>query len=436
MPKIAVIQFPGFNCEHETQRIIRAAGMECDLFRWNDDYKKLADYDGYVIPGGFSYEDRGRAGLIASLDPAMDELIAQANEGKPLLGICNGAQVLMETGLIPGAPDRNLLMSLARNKRVKDGRILGTGFYNAWVHIKTSAERGRTPFNFNIDKDEIWAIPVAHGEGRFTTTNTELLDELISNDQIIFQYCDEDGNTSDQFPINPNGALHNMTALSNPAGNVMGIMPHPERGFTAPTEAIFNSMADWFNDKRLHKGITLDSSSAPVMPEEHYKHPENTLEFIVELKITDNEAESLHAALKRKGFDNLTVERYVHYELEYKNVDALDPFIEQIESSGELFNPNKESHHIQRDTDEPLKSGKTKPAFAILVRDREDFAGQSKAYNLKHHLGEADHIQDVKRGTLWLVTVDDTPEKARETFDQILATNIFYNHHAQTVVWY
>ena len=437
MRRSALIQFPGFNCEYETQRILRASGMECDFFRWNDDPKILADYDGYVIPGGFSYEDRGRAGLIASLDPAMDEVIAQAENGKPLLGICNGAQVLMETGLIPGAPDRNLLMSLARNKRVKDGRILGTGFYNAWVHVKTSAERGRTPFNHNIDKDEIWSIPVAHGEGRFTTTNPDLLDELIANDQIIFQYCDKDGNVSDQFPVNPNGALHNMTGLSNPAGNIMGIMPHPERGFTAPVEAIFDSWAEWYKEKRVHQGITLKSHTEPVAPTENYTHPEDTLEFIIELKITDNEAESIQSALHRKGFKNVSLDRYVHYEVGHKNVDALEPFIKELETSGELFNPNKETAAIFSDQDDPPKSGKPQPIFAILVRDREDFAGQSKAYNLGHHLGESNHIRHVKRGTLWAVSIDDTDhDNARETFDQILATNIFYNHHAQTVVWF
>jgi len=435
MPRIALIQFPGFNCEYETQRIMRAAGMECDFFRWNDDPSKLKDFDGYVIPGGFSYEDRGRAGLIASLDPAMDEVIAQAENGKPVLGICNGAQVLMETGLIPGAPTRNLLMSLARNKRVKNGRILGTGFYNTWVHIKTSAKRGRTPFNHTIDQNEIWSIPVAHGEGRFTTTNPELLDELIANDQIIFQYCDADGNVSNEFPINPNGALHNMTALSNPAGNVMGIMPHPERGFSAPIEAVFDSWAAWHAEKRLHSGLTLKAHSDPVAPAVTYKHPENSLEFLVELIITDNEAESLQSALHRKGFKNVTLNRTIHYEVGHKNVDALAPFIKEIETSGELFNPNKENTTLVSDHDKHPVFLPT--SFTILVRDREDFAGQSKAYNLRHHLGESDHIRDVKRGTLWVVTIDEgNEEKARQTFNQILSTNIFYNHHAQTVAWY
>lgn len=436
MPRIALIQFPGFNCEYETQRIIRAAGMTCDFFRWNEDPGKLAAYDGYVIPGGFSYEDRGRAGLIASLDPAMGEVINQAEQGKPVLGICNGAQVLMETGLIPGAPDRNLLMSLARNKRVKDGRILGTGFYNTWVHIKTSAARGRTPFTHNIDQGKVWPIPVAHGEGRFTTTNQALLEELIANDQIIFQYCDAAGTVSSEFPINPNGALHNMTALSNPAGNVMGIMPHPERGFAAPIESLFAAWAAWYQDKKLHTGLTLKSHSNPIVPTQTYEHPTQSLEFLIDLIITDNEAESLQSALHRKGFTNVQLKRSIHYEVSHKNVDTAATFISALEASGELFNANKETALILSDGDTRPSHNSDQPSFSILVRDREDFAGQSKAYNLRHHLGESDHIREVKRGTLWTVTIDAEMEHASAIFENILATNIFYNHHAQTVVWY
>lgn len=461
-PRIAILQFPGFNCEYETRRIVRAAGMNAEFFRWNDDPKKLRDYDGFVLPGGFSYEDRGRAGLIASLDSAMDELMRQAEAGKPLLGICNGAQVLIETGLIPGKKNNpgegapyNLLMSLARNKRIQDGRILGTGFYNAWVHMKSSAPQGRTPFNFRIPKDQVWRIPVAHGEGRFTTQNPTLPQELQKNEQIIFQYCDEAGNVSDEFPTNPNGALFSMAALSNPLGNVMGIMPHPERGFTAPVEAIFESLKDWFGHQRkigtanfspcspVPPSYSLTSSSPSIGPSDTYTHPAHSLEFLIELIITDNEAESLQSALRRKGFEGVELKRYVHYEVEHRDVKDLDAFIEEIKTSGELFNPNKEEVAIIGDEDErPLftrisshipntNSKILNTTFAILVRDRDDFAGQGKAQNLRRHLHEEKHIVNVKRGTLWVVT-----QTAEKTFNQILSTNIFYNPHAQTVLWY
>ena len=119
MKKVAVIEFPGTNSEYETRRAVCEAGMDGQFFRWNQKPAELDSFDGFVIAGGFAYEDRGRSGVIASMDPIMTEILVQAAKGKPVLGICNGAQVLVETGLIPGSPGNPLLMSLARNKRVK-----------------------------------------------------------------------------------------------------------------------------------------------------------------------------------------------------------------------------------------------------------------------------------------------------------------------------
>lgn len=428
MVRLAIIQFPGFNCEHETRRIVRAAGLEAVLVRWNDTDVRFEDFDGFVLPGGFSYEDRGRAGLIASLDPAMEKLIAAAEGGKPLLGICNGAQVLVETGLIPGAPDRNLLMSLARNKRVQNGRVLGTGFYNAWVHVKPSAAPGRTPFTLGLERDRVWKIPVAHGEGRFTTIHPDLPQELLDNDQVIFQYCDAAGGVSSEFPVNPNGALHNMAALSNPAGNVMGIMPHPERGFSAPMEALFNSLALWFNDRKPHSGLTLKSHSAPVLPSETYAPTSGSLEFLIDLLITDNEAESLQSALRRKGFSNVRLERAVHYEVLTQDGADLTTIERAVTASGELFNSNKERATVR--TTDDVRPPALDGSFRILVRDREDFAGQGKAQALRHHLGEAAQLSAIKRGTLWTVHAPATDAAA------ILSTHIFHNPHAQTIQHY
>src|SRR3990167_9106548 len=108
MYRIAIIQFPGSNCESESIRAVRAAGMEAEEFLWNEDYRKLENYDGYFIVGGFSYEDRSRSGIIAALDPIMPVIAAEAKKGKPVLGVCNGAQILVETGLVPGLKDNQV----------------------------------------------------------------------------------------------------------------------------------------------------------------------------------------------------------------------------------------------------------------------------------------------------------------------------------------
>ncbi len=220
-PKIAVLYFPGNNCEEETRDRCIDVGMDAKIIRWNSK-EKLSAFDGFIIPGGFSYEDRVRAGVIAAKEKIMNKIRDEVRDSKPLLGICNGAQALVETGLIPGLKNK-VEMALAPNINP-----LVSGYYCAWVNIKNINEKS-CAFNYYSNKNEITEIPVAHGEGRFTTKDSSLVKKLIKNKQIIFRYCDKDGNTKDKFPTNPNGAVYNIAAISNKQGNVMAIMPHPER---------------------------------------------------------------------------------------------------------------------------------------------------------------------------------------------------------------
>ena len=231
-PKIAVMYFPGNNCEEETKDRCIDVGMDARIVRWNSK-ENLSDYDGYIIPGGFSYEDRIRAGVIAAKEKVMDKIRKEIKNGKPLLGLCNGAQVLVETGLIPGLKNYRtqsgtnsigkVQMALAPN-----ANPLVSGYYDAWVYIKTINSKNNA-FNQFYEKNEIIKIPVAHGEGRFVAKDSKLIEQLQKNRQITFKYCDENGKVIDKFPINPNGAVNNIAAISNKAGNVMAMMPHPER---------------------------------------------------------------------------------------------------------------------------------------------------------------------------------------------------------------
>ena len=116
MKKVAVIQYPGSNCEYETARAVEASGMSAEIFRWNKDPSSLPEYDGYIIPGGFSYQDRVRAGAIGAKKSIMRTILKEAETGKPVMGICNGAQVLVETGLIPGFDNKELAIALAWNE--------------------------------------------------------------------------------------------------------------------------------------------------------------------------------------------------------------------------------------------------------------------------------------------------------------------------------
>jgi len=220
--KIAVILFPGTNCENETKLVCEKAGMEADIVRWND-HKNLSDYDGYILPGGWSYEDRIRAGAIASKDSVMDIIKAEAKKGKPVLGICNGCQVLIETGMVPGLDVEKVEMALAHNINPKI-----SGFYCTWINLVDCSKR-ENAFNLKIQTGDVIPMPIAHGEGRFATNDKELLQKLIDNDQIMFKYCDSEGTADKEFPINPNGSLYNIAGITNKEGNVLAMMPHPER---------------------------------------------------------------------------------------------------------------------------------------------------------------------------------------------------------------
>ncbi|MAE42241.1 phosphoribosylformylglycinamidine synthase I [Candidatus Woesearchaeota archaeon] len=220
-PNIAVIYFPGNNCEVETLEAVKAAGMDGKILRWNTK-EYLSDFDGYVIPGGWAYEDRIRAGVIAAKDPVMNIIKEESRKGKPVLGICNGAQVLVETGMVPGLKDK-VEFALAPNKNP-----FVSGYYNVWVNIKSIQNKKRAAFT-DLDKNEVLKLPIAHGEGRFVTKDKALVKQLIKNKQIIFQYCNEEGKIEDKFPTNPNGSMLNIAAICSKEGNIMAMMPHPER---------------------------------------------------------------------------------------------------------------------------------------------------------------------------------------------------------------
>ena len=197
--KAGIVVFPGSNCDRDVHHILNNVIGISAQYVWHTE-KTIDDYDALILPGGFSYGDRLRAGVIAAKSPIVNAIMKKADEGVPILGICNGFQILVEAGLLPGA--------LVKNDKLK--------FSCKWLEMEVL--NVNTPFTnlFRLN-DEI-KIPIAHGEGRYVIDD-EKLNELHQNNQIVFKYKDQ----------NPNGSTEMIAAVCNKRGNVMGLMPHPER---------------------------------------------------------------------------------------------------------------------------------------------------------------------------------------------------------------
>jgi len=219
---IGVIQFPGSNCERETVNALQYYGMKAEIVRWTVSSTQFHDYDGYIIPGGFSFQDRVRAGAIAAKLPIMGNVVKAANEGKPVLGICNGCQVLAESGLVPDLKqEQQIEMALAPNQ--KEGR--SHGFVCDWVFV-TPKRPEQNLFTRLFSASDTIPVPINHGEGRFVFPETTFKSEVS---QLL--YCSDSGQESSEYPVNPNGSECNIAGIGNRNGNVFAMMPHPERAF-------------------------------------------------------------------------------------------------------------------------------------------------------------------------------------------------------------
>jgi len=218
--KVAVIQFPGSNCDLDTLHVlIDIVKADADLI-WHKNFKD-SSYDAAILPGGFSYGDHLRAGIIAAYSPAMTPIKEMAKQNKPILGICNGFQILVESSLLPGA--------LLRNSGLK--------FVCKWTTLRVETER--SAFTTFYKKGESVRMPIAHNEGRYFVEE-ETLKALARNDQVLFRYVGE----------NPNGAVDDIAGVCSEDRNVAGLMPHPERASESilgsdDGRKMFESMLKW-----------------------------------------------------------------------------------------------------------------------------------------------------------------------------------------------
>ncbi|HWV56650.1 MAG TPA: phosphoribosylformylglycinamidine synthase subunit PurQ [Longimicrobiales bacterium] len=205
--RVAIVTFPGSNCDYDCYKAVTELLGEEAFFVWHRE-SSLRDADAVILPGGFSYGDYLRGGAIARFSPVMEAVREFAAGGGPVLGICNGFQILCEAGLLPGA--------LVRNRSLKfQGEV-----------VRVRVENTSTPFTTAYEPGQVLRLHIAHGQGNYVA-DPATLNALEAEGRVVFRYVDADGQPTDAG--NPNGSLHNIAGIVNEAGNVVGLMPHPER---------------------------------------------------------------------------------------------------------------------------------------------------------------------------------------------------------------
>lgn len=229
--RFGVVVFPASNCDHDCHHAVQVMGEEVSYI-WHQD-TGLDGFDCLILPGGFSYGDYLRTGAIAHLSPVMEAVRRFADEGGLVIGICNGFQILLESGLLPGA--------MLINRKLK--------FICRFVDLRV--ENDLTSFTSAAQKGQVLSIPIAHYQGNYFAP-PEVLAEMEKDGQIVLRYCDGEGNVTDE--ANPNGSLENIAGICNKEGNIFGLMPHPERAVEAllgseDGQVIFRSIIESVKDR-------------------------------------------------------------------------------------------------------------------------------------------------------------------------------------------
>jgi phosphoribosylformylglycinamidine synthase I len=266
--KVCVMRVGGTNCDAETQRAFQELGVHAEVLHVNELIKRgnLLDYDVLVFPGGFSFGDYVRSGVIFARSLSVKlgkEIDAFVDEGRPILGICNGFQILVEYGLLPGFEGTSAYPESTLTTNVPQG------FKCQWVYLK-NANKGKCLFISKVPVGKVLRMPIAHGEGRFlfpVEKEQQLLAKLIDNDMLVFRYCDENGNVAEgKYPTNPNGAFHDIAGICNREGTIFGLMPHPERAmywWQRPDWTSQQQMQQYGDGKLIFESIISNLTKKP-----------------------------------------------------------------------------------------------------------------------------------------------------------------------------
>ncbi len=358
----------------------------------------------------------------------------EAKKGKPVLGICNGAQILIESGIVP--LDGKRVMALAPNENP-----IG-GFRSTWVYLKMYANRGRSAFTQLYEDGEVIPIPISHAEGRYTSCDKEMMKRLVRENQVVFRYATPKGDYAKDFPDNPNGSEFGIAALSNQEGNVMAMMPHPECAIFnrqlpwtkkqplsamdshAPAFKLFQSMKKYMEDSSGSKGIVIRKNEENVrFIEEHddeggYSNLD-TIELFVRLVIPDTTAITTKFALADAGYAIEDVKRWDYYTIYVKKGTDIKALKERLRRCDVLVNANK--HRAEFD----LATFKYRK---VIIKKRGEAGGLLTV--LKKRLGFRE-VEAMETGTCWSLIGKEgkgLPEKE-------IAESILMNEHYQYAIY-
>lgn len=398
---IAVIVFPGSNAETETIHAIEHVGMTAQPFLWNAPLKKIAKCDGFVIPGGASYGDKGRAGIVAAFSPVMNLIRKKIKEGKPVLGIGNGAQILLESGFLSG-------VALSYNQRIAYDKVVGTGFYNAWVCMRMSTKVGPNAFTLGVSSKTVFRVPVVHAQGRFCMS-AKVLDALKEAGMAVFHYCDAEGEVIPAYPINPNGSIDNIAAVMNYAGNALAVMPHIER--VPQGQAIFASMRDFLIEEEPTR-VGVWSHYVPLPTVEPYQPVKHSL--VVDKQYPPHYFLSMEKIVQERLGLAVNIRRYTYWDC-----DCSAQTMEGIISSQALVAP----------TETVVELTPSKEVLTLLVIEREDSIGQQKFQILANHF-EVDGIKSIRRGSIWQIIAPGIKPMRQE----LVELGLFFNPISQICV--
>ena len=354
----------------------------------------------------------------------MKEVFALAKRGGVVLGICNGAQILVETGLVPNFEFGKSVIALARNRRVKNSEIQGSGYFNEWVFVKPDNEKTNAFNQF----EGILKIPIAHAEGRFFSEDANLLAKIVEQNLNAFVYCDANGEILPEFPTNPNGSVLNLAGISNPAGNVCALMPHPER--TEAGDLIFASMRKWISGEVEKPKIVKLHVKTPTT--KILAKPKFDVEFFVSLKITDNEALSVGKAA------GLKLVKFRWFGLDFSGKLTPQIFrgmLEKIIRGGELLNPEKEDVFVKfggkifkfSKNDGLVATKFSLPKNRVLVSEKEQSSENAKRESLNRALGK-NCVEKLWSGVLW------GENENQGKFEKAVKANFFHHPAAMQLV--